>query len=238
MYSSFDLAKKYLSYYYHASNGKGHGMHSPFVFDFILHVLNNRKQYHPPRDLEELRKKYLSDPEKLMIQEMGAGTRKGRPGEVVNTRAVSEIASSALKPKKYARLMYRLVRHYQPAEVLELGTSLGITTAYLAKANRDAIITTIEGNPSVLKKAVQGFQSLSLPNIVSLEGNFDSVLPEVLSKKTKIDLAYLDGNHKKKPTLDYFEQILTSFEDVVNSWMSLELREDFRLLELKVALRM
>ena len=45
MYSSFQLAKKYLHYYINAKNGKGHGIHSPFVFDFVVHVLNDTKKY-------------------------------------------------------------------------------------------------------------------------------------------------------------------------------------------------
>ena len=209
VYSSFDLAKKYFSYYYHASNSKGHGMHSPFVFDFILHVLNNNKHYEAPQELEELRKKYLSDKEKLKMIDLGAGSRSGP----VQEKSVSEIAGSVLKNKKYAQLLYRLVRHYQPSEILELGTSLGVTTAYLAKAHHGAMVSTIEGNPFIRKKAMQGFQSLSIENIESLEGDFGRVLPQVLSKKYKIDLAYIDGNHKKEPTLDYFEEILKKTHD-------------------------
>jgi hypothetical protein len=32
----------YLKYYFTASNGKGHGVHSPFVYNFIRSVLNNK----------------------------------------------------------------------------------------------------------------------------------------------------------------------------------------------------
>jgi predicted O-methyltransferase YrrM len=209
VYSSFELVKKYFSYYFHASNSKGHGMHSPFVFDFILNVLNNQSNYSAPMEVEALRKKYLSDPESLKVVDLGAGSRTGA-GEV---KAVSGIAQSALKNKKYARLMYRLARHYQPSEILELGTSLGVTTAYLALANPAAKVSTIEGNPFIRKKAMEGFQFLSISNIESLEGNFDRELPLLLSKKNKIDLAYIDGNHKKEPTLTYFGEILEKIHD-------------------------
>ena len=33
---------KYFNYYFNASNGKGHGVHSPFVYSFIRSVLNNK----------------------------------------------------------------------------------------------------------------------------------------------------------------------------------------------------
>ena len=184
-------------------------MHSPFVFDFILHVLKNKKNYIAPAEVEELREKFISDKERLTVVDLGAGSRSGSGME----KSVSEIAGSALKNKKYARLLYRLVRHYQPKDILELGTSLGVTTAYLARANNEAMVSTIEGNPFIRKKALEGFHFLSISNIESVEGNFDSVLPGVLSKKNKIDLAYIDGNHKKEPTLDYFEEILKKTHD-------------------------
>jgi predicted O-methyltransferase YrrM len=209
VYSTFDLAKKYFSYYFHASNSKGHGMHSPFVFDFILNVLNNENHYEAPEEVESLRRKFLSDRTRLKQVDLGAGSRSGLSHE----KTVSEIARTSLKNKKYARLLYRLTRHYQPSEIIELGTSLGVTTAYLSLANNGARVSTIEGNPYIREKAMKGFQWLGIKNIESLEGDFARVLPGLLSKKNKIDLAYIDGNHKKEPTLDYFEEILKKTHD-------------------------
>ena len=34
---------KYFNYYFNASNGKGHGVHSPFVYSFITSVLNSKE---------------------------------------------------------------------------------------------------------------------------------------------------------------------------------------------------
>src|SRR4051794_37550550 len=109
MYTNFQLAKKYLHYFLTASNGKGHGMHSPFVFDFILNVLNNKSNNIPPVEIEQLRKALLHDQRMTEVQDLGAGSR-------INTskqRTVAELARTALKPKKYAQLLYRLVKHYQ-----------------------------------------------------------------------------------------------------------------------------
>src|SRR5688500_16032362 len=116
-------------------------MHSPFVFDFILHVLNNKKGYAPPADVEELRKKLKKDHTKLAITDLGAGSRT----TAVKERAVSDIVSSAVKPPKFGRMLCRLAAHYKPTTVIELGTSLGITTSYLSSAVPSANIYTLEG---------------------------------------------------------------------------------------------
>ncbi len=204
MYRSLQLAIKYFNYYRTASNGKGHGIHSPFVFDFVLHVLNNKKQYTAPVEIEELRKELLQDKRIIPIEDFGAGSRISKAKQ----RTVQQIARTAVKPKKYSQLLYRLVRHYQPQVIVELGTSLGITTAYIATANPAAQVITIEGSSSIYEKAKTNFEKLQIRNIQALQGNFDTVLPQVLKQLTEVDLAYIDGNHRYGPTVNYFHQFL------------------------------
>lgn len=204
MYSSLQLARKYIRYYLQAYNGKGHGMHSPFGFDFILNVLNNKSHYHPPASIEALRQMLLQDDRVLEVEDLGAGSRV----DASKQKAVRDIARAALKPRKYAQVMYRLVRHYQPQTIIELGTSLGVTTAYLAAANPGAQVITIEGSEAIANVAQENFQSLGLQNIRSLQGNFDVVLPTILPSQPAVDMAYIDGNHRYQPTMDYFHQLL------------------------------
>jgi predicted O-methyltransferase YrrM len=205
MYSSFQLAKKYLYYYFTALNGNGHGMHSPFVFDFILNVLNNQKKYEAPAEIETFRKQLLTDKSIVTIEDLGAGSRV----QSSKQRTISSLARNAIKPKKYSQLLYRLVEHYQPKTVIELGTSLGITTAYLSKANPSSTIFSIEGSREVAGIAQQNFKVLNCSNIHSITGNFDEVLPTIINQQSAIDLAYIDGNHRMQPTLNYFEQFLS-----------------------------
>ena len=76
MYSKFRLGSKYLSYYLAASNSKGHGIHSPFVFEFITKVLNDRTHYPAYEIVEVLRRRLLSDETMLTIEDFGAGSAK------------------------------------------------------------------------------------------------------------------------------------------------------------------
>jgi len=204
MYSSFELAFKYLNYYAAASNGKGHGMHSPFVFEFITKVLNDKENYGDYEKVEGLRKKIIQDRSILTIEDYGAGSSSHR----TNQRSVGAIAKRALKSKKYGQLLYRMVRHYQPDTIIELGTSLGITTAYLAMANPAATIITLEGASSIADIAKEHFKNLDLENINLVGGNFDYTLPTVLYPLRRVDLAFIDGNHRREPTENYFHWLL------------------------------
>ena len=203
MYNRFQLAKKYLHYYLTASNGKGHGVHSPFVFDFIKNVLNDKKNYECYHSIENLRKELLRDKRVIDVEDFGAGSLAVPNKE----KKVSDIARSFLKPKKFAQLLFRIVQYYKPHNIVELGTSLGITTAYLG-ANKTSEVYTLEGSKNTAAIAQENFQKPGLQNVKIIQGNFDDILPLLLSQLQKLDLAFIDGNHRKEPTLKYFQQLL------------------------------
>lgn len=209
MYSNITLAKKYLHYYLTAANGKGHGMHSPFVFDFIRRVLSNGNGYAPPSTIEALRKTLLHDPRTITVEDMGAGSRNGGSKQ----KKVKDIARAALKPRKLAQLLFRLASHYRPRHIVELGTSLGLTTAYFSAAVPDAQVITIEGSAAVADIAQENFRQLDRHNIELHTGHFDQVLPGILERFPVIDMAYVDGNHRYAPTMDYFRQLLRAADE-------------------------
>ncbi len=206
MYSPLTLAYKYISWWHKASNSKGHGMHSPFVFDFITNILNDRSGYPAYDKVEKLRKKLLKDKTVLMVDDLGAGS--GHAAD--ERRTIALIARNASKPKKWGQFLYRLVKYYQPGNILELGTSLGISTAYLALGNSDAKLTSLEGAPMIASKAKENLDGLGIKNVDQWIGNFDELLPKLIDDKKTWDLVFVDGNHRKEPTLKYFEWILTN----------------------------
>lgn len=204
VYSPLQSAAKYFKYYIHAADSKGHGTHSPFVFEFITKVMNDFTKYYDYEKVESLRKKLLQDKTELTVEDFGAGSATTNS----NVRTVASIAKSAAKPKKFGQLLYRMVKYYGFGNVLELGTSLGITTAYLALANNTAKVTTLEGSGNISEMARRNFIDLDLDNVDIVQGNFDHMLKEVLIRNNPVDFAFIDGNHRQEPTERYFNQIL------------------------------
>ena len=147
MYSPLQLAVRYFKHLLTASNGKGHGVHSPFVFDFITKILNDKTVYPEYEKIEALRNQLLSDSTLLEVEDFGAGSVIDKKSK----RTISSIAKNAAKPKKFGQLLFRMVKHYQPATILELGTSLGITTSYLSLAKPDERLITMEGSKEISK---------------------------------------------------------------------------------------
>ncbi len=125
-----------------------------------------------------------------------------------NLRKVKNIAKYSAISEKFGEMLFRIIEHFKPETVLELGTSLGIGTLYLATANQSSKVYTIEACPETAKKALQNFKELNVKNINQITGNIDEELPKLLQKTDKLDFVYFDGNHQKDATLNYFYQCL------------------------------
>jgi predicted O-methyltransferase YrrM len=205
MYSKLQLAHKYLRYYFTSSNSKGHGIHSPFVFAFITEVLNDDRTFYAYAEIEAMRNSLLHDQRTLTIEDLGAGSRVIKDKQ----RCISSIASSSLKPVKFGQLLFRMINYYQPQTILELGTSLGITSSYLAAARPKAKVITLEGAVAIAAVAKDNFAKLNFPNIELVTGNFDETLPVIVNQQSSpFDFSFIDGNHRYQPTINYFKQIL------------------------------
>src|SRR5258706_382203 len=203
MYSPLKTVFKYLQYYLTASNGRGHGVHSPFVFEFITEILNDTTRYGDYRQVEDLRKELLKNKAIIQVNDLGAGSVASKTDQ----RTIASIARNAAKPEKFGQLLYRMAKYYRPATILELGTSLGITVSYLAKANPGAKIVTLEGSKEIVTVARKNFQTLGLQHIEIIEGNFDDILSAAINRFPSIDFSFIDGNHRLQPTIRYFEMI-------------------------------
>lgn len=186
-----------------------HGVHSPFVYKLITEVIYDKTRFSDYKVVENARKKLLKDSRVIEITDLGAGSLLKKS----NKRKVKEIAASAAKPAKHGKLLYRLVKHFKPQKVLELGTSLGISTLYLALGNRESKVISIEGCPACAAIAKKNFSEAGAGNIELHVGNFDNVLPEILSREQVFDFIFIDGNHRKEPTLRYFKEFLSHIDN-------------------------
>lgn len=192
--AAFDLFK------YRVEAGDAHTIHSPFVFQLYTQVICRKNFLAAYQAIELQRNRWKANHSEITVTDFGAGSAL----TASRTRKISSIARHSLKPARFGQLLHRLALYLKPEVVLELGTSLGITTAYLASASREAKVVTFEGCPQISSLARQTFQELHLQNITQVQGNMDQTLPATLANLPKIDLAFFDGNHRLEPTLRYF----------------------------------
>ena len=180
-----------------------HSVHSPFMAEFIEHVFRSKELPEDVENIELFRKTLVKDNRVIQVVDQGAGSHKSNGSK----RPISEIARHAAKPKRDAAILYRAAKFLRSKNVLELGTSLGLTSLYLS-SDPEVALTTLEGCPHTLGIAQGNFEIAARKNIRPVLGNFKKTLPEVVSVMDRIDLAFVDGDHRKVPTLYYFELII------------------------------
>jgi predicted O-methyltransferase YrrM len=199
---SFSL-RQYLRYLFLAQNE--HGLHSPFAYNFYTTVIRDRTSFAAFEEIEQLRGQLRRSSQLLDITDFGAGSGIDRSRQ----RTIGSICKHSEKSPKLAQLIYRVVQRLQPACIVDLGTSLGLTTLYQAKAAPQAQLYTFEGCPNTAAVAQENFSALNASNIRLITGNIDHTLPLFLQDCPPINFAFFDANHRYEPTVRYFRQCLS-----------------------------
>ena len=193
------MVKKIIFYLKFLSQGTNkYNIHSPMVHDFIENILDNSIKYYSFIGIEHVRSLLLKQNKAIKLKDLGAGSKSIKSSRSTINFLAKKVQS---RPEK-AQILFRMVSFFQKKNILEIGTSLGLTTAYLSKANKDGKVTTIEGDPNVFSLAQKNFKTLKLKNIELINQPFDQIIPQLL--KNKFDLIFFDGNHSKEATLRYF----------------------------------
>lgn len=197
------LLARYASFWWRSGNA--HGLHSPFVFNLYCFIIHHTGFFLAYDQVENLRQTLLQDDTELDVTDFGAGSHTS----TTKKRKVSAMARSAAKPPRLGQLIFRLANHFKPSTILELGTSLGLTTGYLGLARQTAQLYTFEGCPAIAAQAKKNFQKLKLENVHLVQGNMDETLAPAVAALDQLDFVFFDGNHRLAPTLRYFEICLT-----------------------------
>lgn len=197
----------YLRHQFTAWNTGGEGIHSPYLFYMVRVLFYDANSYYCFAPIEHQRRTWLATQKPIEVEDLGSGAeRKGTH----YTRTIADIAQTSLESPQVGQLLFRLVLHLtheagRPLQIVELGTSLGITTAYLALPDSKNHITTFEGCGAVAALAYKTWERVGAKNVRLTEGNIDDTLPTFLGEQSgTIDIAYIDANHTEEATLRYF----------------------------------
>lgn len=224
------LILSYLKFLKNSSNQ--HGVHSPFVYSLITKCFYDEKIYAEYSNLKQYRKALLANKNFIEVTDFGAGSRVFKS----NKRQISKIAKTAGISSKRAKLLFRIVNYFQPTTILEIGTSLGLSTSALSLGNKNAILTTLEGCAKTQEIAQNQCLLQNLSNIEFITSKFEDYLVNCKLNTEHCKLIYFDGNHSKKATLNYFELLLPTitnetvwiFDDI--HW-STEMEEAWKIIK-------
>ena len=196
------LIYRYIIFWFKAKTR--YRIHSQFVFDFINNILRDKEKYSDYPILWNHRNEMAESTDPIETVDFGIGAGK----KAYSTRILSlgKIVRNRSHNESRLKLLYRITRYFKPENILEFGTAAGISATYIKKGNPESFMTTMEGCANLAARANESFVELGLGDIEIAVGSFDVTLDDVLKKFTKLDFVFFDGNHRKEPTLRYFEK--------------------------------
>ena len=204
---NLQLAVDFLKYRLKAKTR--HGVHSPFAYRLVDQVIYDFQAKKVYADIEKLRSELVRDMRSIPITDVGVGSVLNKSKQ----KKVSTLAKNILKPTKLDQLIHRLVADVNPGNIIELGTCLGIQTAYLAKAAPNARVISIEECPETVAIALENLEKLHIQNTEICVGNFDKHLPNIIDCIPELDLILINGNHPKEAILNYFKWCLPKLSE-------------------------
>jgi predicted O-methyltransferase YrrM len=177
---------KYIGHQFFFRHRRGHGIHSPYIFEFVNRVVFNSAGLEAPvAILEEHRK----------------------------MRAAYAFVRRASVSKRYGSLLYRIVHWYRPDMILELGTGVGISTSYLSAGSPGTPLHSIEGDRERAAIAAQLICRCCSEPVSIHWGEMDQKLKDILPLLSPRFVAFVDGNHHYEPTVAYVRSLIARAGD-------------------------
>ena len=226
----FHLFRKFWAYFWRSLTI--YDIHSPFIFDFTKSIIEDQRQFYAFSDIQMLRNQLLEQKNTITIEDHGAGS-KAVPTQ---QRTIRSIAQFGAVNRRIGQYLFKIALWHKPQTILEFGTSLGISSLYLASYDSRATVTTVEGCPNTAALAKKHFQILKRFNIQPHQQTFDVWITHSLAQHQHFDLVFFDGNHQAGATVRYYEAIKpylkeTSILIVADIYWSKEMESAWNVLK-------
>lgn len=180
---------------------KGYGVHSPFVFNLITKVINERCSYYSFYDIELLRKQLLFREQEIVYPDR---QQKGR----VRRRTIGEIvAREAIKPK-HGALLFRLANYFKSKKILQLGPSMGLSTLYLTSYAPDLDCIALENVPEFATIARMAFEKEGKNPVDLRTGAYTELLPKALEDMESPDFIFFNTLYEQHNNVWLFNECM------------------------------
>lgn len=184
----------YIVYYWKAQSNLY--IHSPFIFDWVnalnqnLGKTNNTITFYRASLDKDLSKFIYNHNNRELCVSVSDRYRK---------TSISD---------HYGKILSYTSSYLSAKNFLELGTSLGVSAAYIASSNPSIKGVTIDSNLNSITKSQSLFDKIFPQHQVEFKsGIFKDILPEVLLVGNEYDFVFIDGDHNYESTIEYVTKI-------------------------------
>ena len=179
---------------------KGYGVHSPFVYNLITKVIEEKCSYYSFYDIELLRR------ELYYREEVVTCPDRQHPGRT-KQRQVGEIVYREAIKASHGALLFRLVNYFKSRHILQLGPNMGLSTLYLTSYAKDLRCIALESVPEFAVIARETFKRAHNPIDLRV-GSYAELLPKALADMEQVDFVYFNTLYEQEHNLSLFETCL------------------------------
>ncbi|SFT76948.1 Methyltransferase domain-containing protein [Lishizhenia tianjinensis] len=230
-----NIAIEFIKYSFRAK--RRHGVHSPYVYRLQDESFKNDFSATFLKSFKSFEKALTKNSELIAVNPFGAGSKKGKKKQL----PLNKLANRARTSSKYGKLIFQLGEHIGAQHVLELGTHLGIGTAYLSQISTLKSLTSVEGCANLHRKAHDHLTQLGIQDKCTLVRNtFEAFIEQ---DNTVYDLIFIDGDHRSEALFEILEGLQKNIhnetllviddirwsKDMFKAWQELIAKNDYHL---------
>lgn len=197
---NFQTLRKAFGFYLSADT-PSKSQHS-FIQELCKEVFFNKRNYYALDKIDTLRDHLKRNTSKIQHQDFGAGSHYK-----TKEKTIASFAKTSASDKYKGQVLFHFARHLNAQHILELGTNLGLGAAYLASANSNSNVKSLEGCPNLSEVARKIIKSAKIINTEIIAGQFSDTLRRTCQSMKKIDLAFIDGDHSYDSTIGNYKTI-------------------------------
>lgn len=180
---------------------RGFGVHSPFVFNLITKVIEEKCPYYSFYDIELVRKQLLFKDEQITYPDR---RQQGR----MKSRTIAEITErEAIKPE-HGALLFRLTNYFKSVNILQLGPCMGISTLYLTSYSAGLKCIALENVPEFATIANWAFKKAAHNAIDLRTGSYRELLPQALQDMGKVDFVFFNTLYEQQNNIWLFNECI------------------------------
>ena len=165
---------------------KGFGVHSPFVYNLITKVVEEKAPFYAFEEIENFRKKLLNESNELSI-----------------------ITAKETQSPNFGAFLFRLMNFFRCKSVLQVGCSTGVMSLYLASVSRTQGEYFFLEERSILQEAETFAMAQHLQKVHFVTGNYEENLQNIKTNFPKMELIFIN----QLPDSMEIEKGLTWVED-------------------------
>jgi len=180
---------------------KGHGVHSPFVYNLISKVINERGCFYCQDEIEHTRKKAFCLKQAVRLR------RKKNPEKFRDVAIGEVIKKEAVTPRTGA-LLLRLTNYFKPETILQIGGAADMSALYLSSYSTDLKCVVVEKSPEMASVARLVLELHNHHAVDLRTGDYEEVLPSVLAELPQPDFVFLNLVKDTKENEYVFNQCL------------------------------